>query len=197
MLHFRSITDSDLLYTNIKFHYQTKRKLKYLNQQDRYVCFVNDHVLATESDNKGFIQILCHNVKKPGYRYYMKDFQAEITDEDLFDDNEPLHFQFRLHGLPKGTYLLKIRSVSDTSGSAFTGYKNLQYPDESRLGRGEMEYFRAASVPVMTSHVYEVGSDGELTVDCTLTGNEFRHLHLMRSADKNPQSFLDAQDDLN
>ena len=156
--------------------------MKYLSQQDRYLVHVNEHVLITRSDTEGFYQILCHNCKRPGYRYYMKDVQDQINEADsgLFDDLVPLHLSFRFHGLPEGVYLLKIRSVSDESGCAFAGYKNLQYPDESQIGFSEMSYFKAASVPVMTSSVYHVDPSGELTADCVLKGNEFKHMHLVR-----------------
>ncbi len=156
--------------------------LKYLNQQDRYLVSINEHVLITRSDTDGFYQILCHNSKRPGYRYYMKDVQDQINEADanLFDDLEPLHFSFQFHDLPEGVYLLKIRSVSDESGCAFAGYKNLQYPDEAQIGYSEMSYFKAASVPVMTSTVYQVGPSGNLKVDCVLKGNEFRHMHIVR-----------------
>jgi hypothetical protein len=126
--------------------------LKFLDQQDRYLVLVREDCLITRADNPGYMQILLHNCKRPGWRYYSNDTmeKAEDYSPDLFEDSEPVSFRILIDGLSEGEYLLKCRCVSDEEGSAFDGWLGMDYPDDSFIGRGEREYLRAASVVPMS-----------------------------------------------
>ncbi|MCR5230108.1 MAG: helix-turn-helix domain-containing protein, partial [Solobacterium sp.] len=170
--------------------YQAIRKpsyhaLKMLDQQDRYLVFVNEDCLVTRADNPGFMQILLHNCKRPGWRYYSSDIMGKPEDysEDLFEDTEQTSFRIVIDGLKEGEYLLKCRTVSDEDGSAFTGWLRMKYPDDSFIGHGEREYLRAASVIPMSGEKCCVSENGRLEIRCTLKMNEFRHLHLIKVED--------------
>ena len=155
--------------------------LSLLAHQDKYLCGLHTNYLISASDESGYFQILCHNCKKPGYRYYMNDTFDDLSEykEDLFEDTDPLTFTFRFHDLPKGKYLLKTRTVNDEKGCAFTRYLAIRYENDTYFGRGEEEYLKAAAVIPMEGQTLETDPDGSIIISCTLSANEFRHLHLI------------------
>ena len=155
--------------------------LKLLDQQDRYLVKADQNCLITKSSEPGYYQILIHNCKKLGYEYYLNETLDDIDrcGNNLFEDSEPLTFHFRFLHLPKGSYLLKMRRVSDDSGSAFSRFREMKYLDDSFIGKGELEYLRAASVLPVEGMRETVNTDGELNVTCTLQANEFVHLHVI------------------
>ncbi|MCR4951571.1 MAG: helix-turn-helix domain-containing protein [Solobacterium sp.] len=159
--------------------------LKLLDQQDRSLVLVSGECLVTRADNPGYLQILIHNCKQPGWRYYSRDTmdRAEDYSADLFEDSEPRTFHIIIDGLKEGDYLLKSRSVSDEAGSAFAGWLGMKYPDDSFIGHGERDYLRAASVVPVSGGTCHAGKDGRLELTYTLKMNEFRHIHLLKVID--------------
>lgn len=155
--------------------------LRFLNQQDKNLVKINEDTLITRSDDEGFYQILCHNCKKLGYDYYTKESLIALNDKDeLFEDEEEKAFEFVFEHMPKGKYLIKIRSVNDESGCAYTAYQRLNYQDDTFIGMSETNYLKAASVVKMHGENHEVKEDGVLKISCTLQANEFMHLHIIR-----------------
>lgn len=156
--------------------------LRFLDRQDKYLAGIGKNYMISASENKGYYQIVCHNCKKLGYRYYLSDHLFEDVDsfEDLFDDNDTLTICFRFHRLPAGEYLLKTRTISSKEGCAYHSFRKLKYSDDSYLGRDELAYIRASSIPEMKGESFTVNSDGEHEIKLTLSANEFRHLHIIR-----------------
>ncbi len=151
---------------------------KFLNRQDRLLVKVDNGYLITKSDNRGFYQILCHNNKKPGYRYYAMETVMEYSD-DLFEDTTDTTFRFVFRNLNEGDYLLKKRYVSNESGCAYLKYKKLKYVDDSYIGIGENRFLKASAEPEMSGEILHVGKNGDLVIECTLKMNAFAHLHLL------------------
>ena len=155
---------------------------RFLAQHDLYLTEITSDYLISESADKGYYQIACHNCKRLGFRYYVHDVLND-TDEDLselFDDTEPVQFVFRFHNMPKGEYLLKIRSVSQQNGAAYYKYRDLRYGEDTFISRDETEFIKSSSFPEMKGESYSVGDDEELVITQSLTMNEFRHIHLIK-----------------
>ncbi|MCR5794543.1 MAG: helix-turn-helix domain-containing protein [Solobacterium sp.] len=157
--------------------------LRFLDQQDRYLVLASEDCLVTRAENPGFMQVLLHNCKRPGWRYYSSDTMENAKDytPDLFEDDEPKLFRIMIEGLEEGKYLLKSRCISDEDGNAFARWMRMDYPDDSFIGHGERAYLRAASVVPLTGETCTVSGSGKLEITCTLKMNEFRHLHLIKA----------------
>lgn len=159
--------------------------LKLLDQQDELLVAISEDYLITKSKEPGFIQILVHNCKKPGYKYYAKDILNQIEDyqPELFEDDIPKSFEIHIEKLPPGDYILKTRTVNDENGCAFGRYLNMHYNDDSFIGSGESEYLEAASVLPVTGEMIKVSKSGILDLKVSLKMNEFKHLHLIKTKD--------------
>lgn len=155
--------------------------IRFLNHQDRNLVTCRSNWLITASNDPGFFQIVCHNCKKLGFRYYTDEaVPVDVSGmKDLFEETEPIAIVFHFRDLPPGEYLLKKRQVSSEYGNAFSKYANLQYSDESFIGRDEMQFIRSSSEPRMTGETLFT-EDGTMDISVTLEANAFCHMHLIK-----------------
>ena len=157
--------------------------LRFLDRQDKHLVSCTKDYLISRSEDEGYYQIVCHNGKDPGYRYFVKENFEDLKEyHEIFEDSENKVFRFVFQDLPKGDYLLKIRRVSDRWGCAYMNYIDLKYRDDSFIGDGEISYLKAAAVAKMEGQMFRV-KDDDLVIECTLESNEFCHLHLIRAID--------------
>lgn len=156
--------------------------LRFLDRQDSFLASIGTNHLVSASSNQGFYQIVIHNCKKLGYRYYLNEGLMEDVEDirDLFEDNNDLKFTFAFRNMAEGKYLLKTRIVSSKEGSPYAAFRGLKYSDDSYMGRDEENFVRSCAVPKMTGETVSVGKDGSLRFTIILKPNEFRHIHIVR-----------------
>lgn len=157
--------------------------LKLLDQQDRFLIRCDSDYLISKSSEDGYYQILCHNCKKLGFRYYMNDTleKMESYSSDLFEDDSLKTMRFHFRNLKEGAYLIKQRTVSDEKGCSFTRFIQMDYKDDSFIGLGEKDYLEACSVIPISGRRLMVSKDGILDFSVTLQMNEFCHIHIIRA----------------
>lgn len=124
-------------------------------------------------------QILCHNRKRLSHRYYLEEERLVWEHmPEYFDDLEPLELSYQFTNLKSGTYVVKIRSVSQSHGSVQDELHRMVEDETVYIHGNDLEYLRQIAVPQVRLHVYKV-TDGTLTLPVTLSANEFCYLHII------------------
>lgn len=120
--------------------------IEFLNRLYPYFIGRGASYLIT-GDNKNRFGIVCHNLKKLNYRYYLTN--EEETDKDkmwkYFDDKDVLELNLSLTAVENGDYQIKIYRINENSGSILDIWKELDYYSE--LSREDIKYFRRVCEP--------------------------------------------------
>jgi len=151
----------------------------FLHKTDRLMLGRSDHVLAT-CDNNRYLQLVCHNCKRLGPRFYEWESQSEFPADlsGCFEDGERLEIAIEVAGVPNGAYLIKHRFIDDAHGDSHDIFQRMNYRNASFFGTGERRYLRASSMPGIEAQEVRV-RDGRLTFEVSLAPNEIRHIHVL------------------
>lgn len=149
---------------------------EFLNQLYTQVQRKHSNYLITRN-NRGSLRLVCHNLKRPNYKYYLADEDAlDIKDiSHIMNDREYLKLRLKIQGVKDGIYIVKTNLLNSHHGSIQDNWIEMNM--ESDLTRKELNYLRASSISSIS--IKEVKSmDGSLELSMDLEPNEIRYVHI-------------------
>lgn len=150
--------------------------IEFLNQLYPTVQKIHSHYLVTRNE-RGSLRLVCHNLKRPNYSYYLTEEDAlDIRNiSGILNDREYMKLHFEIQGARKGIYVVKMDVINSHHGSIQNKWIDINM--ESELTRKEMKYLRASSISDIS--IQEIESrDGCLVFDTELEPNEIRYVHI-------------------
>ncbi|MBO0451812.1 helix-turn-helix domain-containing protein [Candidatus Enterococcus murrayae] len=153
--------------------------LKFLNKLDRYFLYKDETILVSRSDDH-YLQMVCHNCKRPNYKFYSQEDEGVLTDQidELFEDSDPKRVKVTINGIKNGQYILKSREISEGQGSCLSVFHEMGFENLSFFGRDELDYLLSASKPIIRGQ--QLTADNHcLEIEIEMQPNEIRHLHLV------------------
>ncbi|MCD8020162.1 MAG: helix-turn-helix domain-containing protein [Clostridiales bacterium] len=151
--------------------------MEFFNRLYRNVLAVHSNYIIT-GNKRGSIRLLCHNMKRLNYNYYILDEDA-IQPRDLLvilENREYLTIHLRVDYAKDGTFYVKRNRVSQNHGSVQDKWCGLN--SESNLTEREMEYLKSSSTSTISIEEVEV-ENGVLKVDISLEPNEIQYIHIL------------------
>ena len=153
--------------------------MEFLNQLYPIIQLKHRSCLVTRN-NRGSLRLVCHNLKKPNYKYYLMDEDAlDMKDiSSVLNDREFLRLRLKVQGVKDGTYTVKSHFLNSHYGSIQD--KWIEMNMESDLTRKELSYLRSSSI----SHISikeVISKDGCLELEMDLEPNEIRYVHISES----------------
>lgn len=106
----------------------------------------SDNYLVT-ADGRGDYAILCHNMRKLSYYYYLME-EGTVERKNIwkcFEDRNVLELDICLEGVEDGEYLMKVQKVNERSGSVLDVWMEMDCQPE--LSREDIKYFRRVCEP--------------------------------------------------
>lgn len=148
----------------------------FLNRLGKYFLCKDEHsIVATNGRN---YNIVCHNCKRLGYKYYLEEEKLDHQHlEEYFDEVESIRLNYHFKHIKNGSYLIKTRTINSDHGSV----RDILYSSFDKnvsLGNGEFEYLRNLSVPILKAFQVEV-SDGTFDLNIELLANEIKYIHII------------------
>jgi len=150
---------------------------EFLNRMYRQILQTNHNFLMTRSES-GSVRIVCHNLKKPNFNYYItEEDQLQIKDlPSISDDREFLTILFKINHMKDGIYTIKKNRINRNHGSVQDKWVALNM--ESELTMREMEYLKTVSVGDISFQQIEI-KDNILEFDVALEPNEIQYIHIL------------------
>ncbi len=149
----------------------------FLSRTARYMVTKNSNMIAFCNENN--LQIVCHNCKRLGYRYYLEEKNLDLERiTEYFDDLEPLQIRFKLRGIPDGDYIIKFRLISPEHGSVQHILHETLEQSNIYIHPNDIKYLRQVSVPNLKLQKMTV-RDGKAEINIELPGNAFAHIHVI------------------
>lgn len=151
--------------------------VEFLNRLYSKVLQENPNYLVTRSD-RGSLRLVCHNMKKPNYYYYVTDEdKLQIKDLPMMkDDRECLTLHMKFVHMADGVYTIKKNCLNQNCGSVQDNWKKLNM--EPNLTMREMEYLKNVSTSVI-SISEETAKNGALEFDIRLEPDEIQYVHIL------------------
>lgn len=130
-------------------------------------------------NSRGSLRLVCHNLKKPNFTYYLSEEDALEIQElpSLLTDREFLTMKIKICGVQDGTYVVKTNLLNSHHGSIQDKWLDMNM--ESNLIRKEMDYLRMSSHSDISIRRYE-SQDGCLEIAWEMDPNEIRYVHIYR-----------------
>lgn len=152
--------------------------IEFLNQLYPIVQLKHRNYLVTKN-KRGSLRLVCHNLKKPNYKYYLMDEDAlDIKDiSNVLSDREFLKLRLKIQGVKEGIYIIKTYLLNSHYGSIQN--KWIEMNMESDLTRKELSYLRASSICNISIKEI-ISKDGCLELEMDLEPNEIRYVHIYR-----------------
>ncbi|MDY3918061.1 MAG: helix-turn-helix domain-containing protein [Candidatus Limivivens sp.] len=150
--------------------------MEFLYRMYPKILQIHPNYVVTRND-RGFIRVVCHNLKKPNYSYY-------ITDEDMLqirdlpmilENRERLTIHLKVDHVENGIYKIKRNQVRRMHGSVQDKWISLNM--ESDLTMMELDYLRASSISEISIQEAEV-KNHTLELKMELEPNEIHHLSI-------------------
>ena len=148
----------------------------FLNRLGKYFLCKDDHsVAATNGQN---YNIVCHNCKRLGYKYYLEEENLDDEHlEDYFDELETVQLNYHFEHIQNGSYLIKTRTINSDHGSV----RDILYSSFDKnisLSTSEFEYLQNLSTPALS--VFKVEADNEtFDLNVELLANEIKYIHII------------------
>lgn len=152
--------------------------IEFLNQLYPAVQKKHSNYLITRND-RGSLRLVCHNLKKPNYNYYLTE-EDELGIKDIsgiLNDREYLKIHLKIQNAKEGTYIIKTNVLNSHHGSIQNKWISMNM--ESELTRKEMNYLRMSSVSDISIQEAEC-KDGCMELHMELEPNEIRYVHIFR-----------------
>lgn len=152
--------------------------MEFLNQLYPAVQKKHSNYLITKND-RGSLRVVCHNMKKPNYHYYLTEEDAlDIKDiSGILNDCEYLKICLKIQNAKEGKYIVKTNVINSHHGSIQNKWISMNM--ESELTRKEMNYLRMSSVSDILIQEIEC-KDGCMELNMELEPNEIRYVHIYR-----------------
>ncbi len=152
--------------------------MEFLNQLYPEVLEKHENYLVTRNE-RGSIRLVCHNMKKPGYNYYMiEEDELEVKGiSGILSDREYLKINVKINGLKDGIYVVKTNILNNHHGSIQDKWIGMNM--ESELTRKELNYLRMSSVSDISIKEIEC-VDRNIDFCMELEPNEIRYVHIYR-----------------
>lgn len=146
------------------------------NLLENYLLYNDDEAIVTTDGHNGY-SIMCHNFKKLDLRYFLKteDVHNVSKYSDFYENNEDKQFSFHIKNATKGTYIVKIHSVSEENGNIYMEWSHMGSPKQ--LSNSELEYLKNISVPRIQIIQCEV-ENNTLSINTVLTPQEVQYIHI-------------------
>ena len=146
--------------------------IQFMNRLGKKFISKGENYILTET---GFDEwrIVCHNYKFLNYKYFMMNEDAiEIQDSKLmFEDLEHQALTFRLKGMKKGAYEIRLFSINQQYGSVQDEWVRMACPKD--LSHEEINYLKQICVPRLS--IKNINVDEEtLVFDTGLEANEIQ-----------------------
>jgi beta-xylosidase/AraC-like DNA-binding protein len=124
---------------------------RYMNRLGNKLIYSDEHCIITADDKKGY-RIICFNMGKLNYRYFMNKEDKIEGDklETYFDEEDAFNLHILLEGVDDGNYKIKARRLNTQFGSALDEWKRIDM-DES-LDKFDIRYLKQICVP---RHVHQ------------------------------------------
>lgn len=129
-------------------------------------------------NEKGSVRIVCHNMKKPNYNYYMTEEDCfQIKDiSTLMENRELMTIHLKIDHVKDGLYTIKRNQLNRNYGSVQDKWEELNM--EPNLTIREMEYLKAASASKISIQQLNV-KNNKLEIDIELEPNEIQYIHIL------------------
>jgi beta-xylosidase len=85
--------------------------------QNHLICVDEQYAITT--DKRNTYSIICHNYRRPGYRYFADGsdcLDSSVCTESLHE-NERLRLRFRIRDVENGNYALRRHCLNEQSGN--------------------------------------------------------------------------------
>jgi beta-xylosidase/AraC-like DNA-binding protein len=130
-------------------------------------------------NSRGSLRLVCHNLKKPNFNYYLSEEDALEIQElpSMLTDREFLTLKIKVFGMPDGVYVVKTNLLNSHHGSIQDKWMDMNM--ESNLTRKEMEYLRMSSHSDIFARKCE-SQNGCLDLEWEMEPNEIRYVHIYR-----------------
>lgn len=151
--------------------------VEFLNRLYPWILDENPNYLVTRSE-RGSIRLVCHNMKRPNYYYYLTDEDGlRIKDMAMIrDDRECLTLHMKFTNIKDGIYSIKKNCLNQNCGSVQDNWKKLNM--ESDLTMREMEYLKNVSTSAISIREEEA-KNGTLEFDIRLEPDEIQYVHIL------------------
>lgn len=150
--------------------------IEFLNELYPQILQTHSNYIVTRSD-RGSVRIVCHNMKKPNYNFYMAEEDSfQIKDMSvILEDREPMAIHLEIDRIKDGIYIVKKNRVNQNHGSVQNKWDELNLT--SNLTMREMEYLKSVSVSALSIQQMEV-KENRLEFDVELEPNEILYIHI-------------------
>lgn len=151
--------------------------MEFLNQLYGTVIGIHPNYVVTRS-RRGSVRILCHNLKRPNYNYYLaeEDSHQETRLAALIENRDYLTIRFQITSVEPGKYKAKRNQLSQTYGSVLDNWESLNR--EPSLTMREMEYLISASTSRIT--IEDIQAEDSIAYQVVLEPNEIQYIHFQR-----------------
>lgn len=148
----------------------------FLNRLGKYFICKDDYsFVATNGQN---YNIVCHNCKRLGYKYYLEEENLDNQHlNEYFDDLTTLRLNYHFEHIKNGSYLVKIRTINEKHGSVYDILYS-SFDNDVSLGNGEFEYLYDLSIPTLKVFKVEVANES-LNLSVELLANEIKYMHII------------------
>lgn len=152
--------------------------IEFLNQLYPSVCKKHSNYLITKND-RGSLRLVCHNLKKPNYSYYLiEEDVLEVKDiAGILNDREYLRIHLKIQNEKDGIYVVKMSRLNSHYGSIQDKWIGMNM--ESELTRKELNYLRMSSISDISIREVECREE-ELEIRMELEPNEIVYVHIYR-----------------
>lgn len=123
--------------------------------------------------------LVCHNMKKLNYNYYLT-MEDEIDKDEIwkyFEDRDPLNLTLSLTDVMNGSYQIKTYVMNEEVGSQIKYWSEMGY--EKELTRNDVRYLKRVCGPRLSIQTVEVDSE-ILTLNINMDYNEIRFIRIRR-----------------
>ncbi|MDO4340213.1 MAG: helix-turn-helix domain-containing protein, partial [Eubacteriales bacterium] len=150
--------------------------LDFLNRLYEDVLCISPNYIVTRS-KRGSVRIVCHNMKKLNFQYYMTP-EDEIRIQEIpgmLENREFLTIHIRLEHMRDGNYKIRKNQLNRLYGSVQARWQDLNM--EKDLSMHELTYLKTISIPSSKVQV-ETVQDGILSFETLLEPNEIQYLYI-------------------
>ncbi len=150
--------------------------LDYMGRLYPNICYA-DNACAVTRSSRSKVRIVCHNMKRPGIHYYLKE-EDTIRVEDvakLTEDCSFLTMCFKISGMEDETYIISRNLINRKHGSIQELWIELN--QEDNLSMYEMNYLHKAAISHMSMQEIEV-KNHILEFETTMMPNEFQYIYV-------------------
>ena len=148
----------------------------FLNRMEKYLLCNEEHCAIT-SNGRDSYTIICHNYRKPNFRYALKaEDKIGISEhKNLFESNEKIRLQFQIKNVKNGDYLIRTYSLNDANGSVQSEWVKLGLL--KNMNKEDIDYLKRICTPRITIKSCTV-KDNTLMIDTVLDVQEIQYIHL-------------------